>query len=520
VRLADLFRLALGALWQQKVRTVLTTLGVLFGSFALVVSLSVGQGVQETVVREISRHGDLRTIEVYPGGATPAEDIPSEKREVHGSMSEERRQRLQDELTRRWRWAHRPRPATPLTRERVAQLATLEHVRSVVPSETHLARIVLGDRVEQGTVLAAGPDNEHFRNRVIAGSPLTAGDDQGALVTEFLLYRLGVADDDDLQKAVDHGTLHLEFRIGTPNPNLLLTLMSVNGESLSVREEKMLNEVVGRLPEVIAKSEQLSIKDKAALAKLLARPPEKRDGPEPKTIVAEYPIRGVLRTAKEDETKGRWSWAYQQADVVLGPVAAEDLFARFPEHERFGYGSVQLEVDDVDHVKEVTTHVKEMGLTTSSLLERVEVERFIYLLVFGAMSMVAVMAVAVAGLGILNTMLMGVLERVREIGVMKAVGARDGHVQLMFLVEGFLLGLVGGLLGLLLGWAASFPGDAWVRSMVARNISINLTESVFVFPLWLTVGAPLFAAVVTTVAAVYPARRASRVNPVTALRHE
>jgi putative ABC transport system permease protein len=519
VRLADLFRLALGALWQQKVRTVLTTLGVLFGSFALVVSLSIGQGVQETVVREISRHGDLRTIEVYPGGAAPAEDIPPEKREVHGKMTDERRQRLQDELTRRWRWVHRPKPAAPLTRERVAELAALEHVRSVLPSETHSARVVLGDRVEQGMVLAALPDNPHFRDRVIAGGPLPAADDRGVLVTEFLLYRLGVADDADLEAGVGR-TLHLEFRTGGPNPNALLSLMSANAESLTVGEEKVLNEVVRRLPEAVANLPNLSDQEKAALGKLLARPPEKREGPEPKTFVAEYPIRGVLRTAKEDEAKGRWSWAYQQADVVLGPAAAEDLFAQFPDHERLGYGSVQLEVDDAEHVKEVTTQVKAMGLTTSSLLERVEIERFIYLLVFGAMSVVAAVAVLVAGLGILNTMLMGVLERVREIGVMKAVGAKDGHVQLMFLVEGFLLGLVGGLLGLLLGWAASFPADAWVRSMVARNISINLTESVFVFPPWLTVGAPVFAAVVTTVAAVYPARRAARVNPVAALRHE
>jgi putative ABC transport system permease protein len=113
-----------------------------------------------------------------------------------------------------------------------------------------------------------------------------------------------------------------------------------------------------------------------------------------------------------------------------------------------------------------------------------------------------------------------VLERTREIGVLKAVGARDGTILLLFLVEGALIGLVGGLLGLLLSWLLSFPGDAWVRSMVNRQLTVKLEESLFAFPWWLVVGAPVFAALTTTLAALLPARRASRINPVEALRHE
>src|SRR5262249_34030531 len=99
-------------------------------------------------------------------------------------------------------------------------------------------------------------------------------------------------------------------------------------------------------------------------------------------------------------------------------------------------------------------------------------------------------------------------------------GARDGHVQMIFLIEGACIGLAGGALGLLLGWAASLPADKWIRSMVSRDLKIELKESLFVFPAWLTAGVVLFAVVVTTLAAAYPGRRAARVNPLTALRHE
>src|SRR5262249_59628084 len=113
-----------------------------------------------------------------------------------------------------------------------------------------------------------------------------------------------------------------------------------------------------------------------------------------------------------------------------------------------------------------------------------------------------------------------VVERTHEIGVMKAVGARDGHVQALFLVEGALVGAAGGGLGLLLGWLLSFPGDAVAKSLVEKQVELRLEESLFAFPLWLTLGVPLFACVVTTLAAVYPARRAPQGNPIPAPRPE
>jgi putative ABC transport system permease protein len=115
-------------------------------------------------------------------------------------------------------------------------------------------------------------------------------------------------------------------------------------------------------------------------------------------------------------------------------------------------------------------------------------------------------------------MLMSVLERTHEIGVLKAVGARDGEVQALFLMEGALLGAAGALVGLGAAWLASFPGDRLAQHLVSSQTPMQLDESVFVFPAWLVAGVPALVCLLATAAAVYPARRAARVDPIEALR--
>jgi putative ABC transport system permease protein len=121
----------------------------------------------------------------------------------------------------------------------------------------------------------------------------------------------------------------------------------------------------------------------------------------------------------------------------------------------------------------------------------------------------------------MNTMFTAVLERVKEIGVMKAVGAKDRHILAVFLMEGVLIGLVGGWLGVLVGYLVSFPGDSYALRLIhEQDPNMPQPETVFRYPWWLVLGAPAFAVVVTTLAGILPARRAARVEPVVALRAE
>ena len=222
----------------------------------------------------------------------------------------------------------------------------------------------------------------------------------------------------------------------------------------------------------------------------------------------------------DDEEKDAWSQFPAYTDLVLPRRTAVELMFRDPARREEGVDRAVLMVDDTRNVKEVVSKVEELGMDGSSIVDRIERERLTYLLIFGGMTCVAGVALLVSSLGIANTMLMSVLERRREIGIMKAVGAANWQLQAFYVIEGGLIGLIGGSLGLVLAWLISFPGDAWVRSMVHRDMNIDLSGSIFAFPRWIGVTVLAFTVGVTIVAALYPARHAAKVDPVTALRHD
>jgi putative ABC transport system permease protein len=512
VRLADILSLSLAALWQQKVRTLLTTLGVVFGSFVLAASVSINQGVQETIERESHRSDRLRQIDVRPGWESKETDIPEAELRVQGEMSEARRKRIREALVGRKQFFRPGGPRVRLTRDRLRELAKIEHVEAVVPTVRFNGWAVLGSQAARADAVSAKPDHAGLRKRVIAGRFFDAPDERAAVVSEFLLYQWGVTDEAAVNGVVGR-KFRYEIRVERGGGGLGIYLMKPNGEGTTREEESALDKIKKQLPQALGRLD-LTPAERDALRDALRESPPKAA----EVHGEEFTVVGVLRMPDAEEQKGPWDEV--MADVVLPVRTAEDFFFRTAATGDWGLDHATVYVDREEHIKEVLGRVRELKLNAFGAVEFIERERLMYLLIFGAMTCVAGVALLVAALGIANTMLMSVLERTREVGIMKAVGAGNRHIQLIFLVEGALIGVLGGGLGLLLGWAASFPGDSWVRSMVQRDMKIELKESLFVFPVWLVLTVMGFAVVVTTLAAVYPARRAAKVNPVEALRHE
>ena len=126
---------------------------------------------------------------------------------------------------------------------------------------------------------------------------------------------------------------------------------------------------------------------------------------------------------------------------------------------------------------------------------------------------IAAISLVVGGIGIMNIMLMTVMERTKEIGVMKATGATNKTVLILFLGEAAVVGLVGGLIGFLLGFGGSVITANIIGNMVGITMKIIFSPAIFL-------GSIGFSVIVGVVSGVYPAMRASKLDPVEALRYE
>lgn len=184
-----------------------------------------------------------------------------------------------------------------------------------------------------------------------------------------------------------------------------------------------------------------------------------------------------------------------------------------------GYSRATVRVRHHSDLAPVEEAIQAMGFETRTLLSRLEKMRTFFVFMDVLLAAVGTVALLVAGLGIINTLLISVLERYQEIGICKAIGASDGDLFVLFLTEAGIIGLVGGLGGLVLGraiaWVLEIAANAYARG---QGVTGNL--DLFAFPAWLLAATVLFSAVISVLAGVYPALRAARVDPIQALRRE
>jgi len=179
------------------------------------------------------------------------------------------------------------------------------------------------------------------------------------------------------------------------------------------------------------------------------------------------------------------------------------------------YSAAAVRASGPPSVDDVAARLRNSGYTVVSTSELVRSLNLVFLVVEGFLLCIGAIGLIVSLFGIANTMAMAVLERTREIGIMKALGARNVDVGRLFLAEAAALGALGGGAGLALGFLGGKLLDAAARRM------FDLQEaSFFHVPLWLAAGSVLFSMFVSVLAGSIPARRAARMEPVAALRYE
>ena len=216
--------------------------------------------------------------------------------------------------------------------------------------------------------------------------------------------------------------------------------------------------------------------------------------------------------------RGRLLLPLRLAETLRSAQANDlrDLLRDSPNHRT--YESLTVRVNDPPKVKAIEDSIKQMGFTAFSLLDASKSLSLVFTVFDLFLGIFGSLALVVASLGIVNTLVMAILERRREIGILKALGASDRDVRSLFFVEAGAMGSLGGLLGVLIGWliggAINFGTNVYLKG---RNLPAIRVTAV---PWWMVAAAITFSIAVSLAAGIYPASRAAALDPVEALRYE
>jgi ABC-type antimicrobial peptide transport system permease subunit len=189
------------------------------------------------------------------------------------------------------------------------------------------------------------------------------------------------------------------------------------------------------------------------------------------------------------------------------------------ESEPEGYDAAVIRVTDPVALTEVRKRLTDLGFGSFSIVDQLEQIKTVFLIIDSALGLLGGISLLVASFGIANTMIMSILERTREIGIMKAIGAEDREIKLIFFFEAAVIGALGGAFGVLAGWGMDGLANRLAYRFVLKPQAASYIDF-FSMPPWLSASAIAFALIVSILAALYPAARAARIDPVRALRHD
>lgn len=457
MRTSDYIEQAWANLWKKKLRSFLTISGVVISVGALVTMFAFGQGVQRNIKRQFDEMELFNYINVSLRSRGPSEQPPdpdSVEARVEDSFAP-------NEVT-----------AGPLDDAFLSEVMQIEGVESAIPEIRFPAEVRLGDR-EQFTlvqVLSAATSGLELM-KLRAGVPYAADEPNEMIISDTLLRRLGCTDPETaVGREVQIRTVTLDFGLGT----LLRMVLGKSGPGLPVSNQRYGFTIVG-VAERMGFGGPLPIRSDAYI------PP------------------GAARDMKK-----------------ISLTSISDFFAS--EEQAAGYTTVSIKVTSPSHVPSVKEELESRGYKTFALLDQLEEMRTGFIIMDMFLLAVGMIGITVASLGIVNTMVMSILERYREIGIMKAVGATDGDVQKIFFVESGMIGLLGGLFGLALARIVSFIINQIVNTFAARE-GVPFIQY-FNFSWWVCLAAIAFSIFISLLAGLYPTRRAAAVNPVVALRHD
>lgn len=483
----DLVTTASGNLWRMKLRSILTLSGIVIAIAAFVSMLSFGAGMQLNITEQFDKLGLLSIIQVYPSEV--------EKTDSTSSMQ--------------------------LDNAALEYLEKIPGVELVYPFMSLELTVSLGDSVQTisaQTLPSSAVQTKLFSN-LIAGSLFNSDSSREVLVSEDIVATLGIESADsiiDMPVIVSIQVARIDSGIVAilqPLPDIMRergrevrsdSLRDSNYTSRVVREE--LSGALKRFADGFINNRE-TISDTLVVRGVL----ESRRGRHLHLKDMILPV----ATARRLSSNGfSGSPTEILASLQSGKLFATDPGGSLPDN--YSRVTVMMEADAL--YEPIRDSIDAAGFRIFSFAEQFDEIRRFFRYFNLALGLVGLIALMTASLGIINTMIMSITERRREIGVWMSLGADRWDIRRLFLVESGLIGLIGAVGGVIFGWVISRIGSLVARTLMERE-GVPSMEMFFIPP-WLVLSALTFGVLVSLLAGYYPANRAARIDPVASLRNE
>jgi putative ABC transport system permease protein len=463
VKAYDLSELAVRNLRESFLRNSLTTIGISVGVASLVAMLALGIGLQQLASRRLEKSGLFDTVVV-----TSRRDLRNFNREQEENGPS-------------------PAESPALDEEARQKLERLPNVTEASPDIRFVTDLQLDGK-------------SHLT--LVAGLPSSAKGNDALEGLQGGFFSSDNAAEAILQKTFAAELLGKKLRPGDPEINVADVAKPLLGRELTMR-----------------------------YAERVVQPQDKTAGAVSSDLAsAAYSVLSCTQTLKivgvsdldPDSMRG-----IAQARVFLPLKFAEGLHVMQANDMRGSsnvlggaptYSRVNVRISSPKYVQSVEDSIKKLGFNTFSIVDATRGMRQFFAVLDLFLGIFGSLALAVASIGIVNTLVMAILERRREIGIMKAIGASDADVKKLFFAEAGVMGLFGGAVGVALGWTIGRVINLGTNIYLKRQHFPP--EQIWSVPWWLVFGAIGFSLVISLVSGLYPAARAARLDPVQALRYE
>ncbi len=466
MKASDLTELAVRNLKESLLRNSLTTVGISVGVASLVAMLALGIGLQSLASRRLKASGLFDTV------------VVSSRRDLRSFSREQE--------------MNGPAPAeSPALDEPARQrMARLPNVVEAYPDIRFITELRYQDKPYL-TMVAGLPESSRTND---AFTSMPGGFFSSPAAPEVIL-----------QKSFAEELLGKRRKLGDEETPVSTTARPLLGQELVMRySERVEHAPVATGAQSADLGEENSGASYSIVSHQLALKIVGVTDLDPESVRGQFHARVFLPLQLAQDLH------------VLQPGNIRDTTRAFSNTPQ--YSTVGVKVRSGKDVPEVEEAIKKMGFNTFSIVDATRSMREFFAILDLFLGIFGSLALAVASIGIVNTLVMAILERRREIGIMKAIGASDSDVKRLFFAEAGVMGIAGGALGVALGWSMGRVIN------IATNIYLQRQsfppERIWVTPWWLVGGAIAFAIVVSLLSGLYPAARAARLDPVQALRYE